>query len=813
MHKHIYLVIFLTALLETAFAQIPVITSVTPTAASVEQWGMFEAKIALNASYTNPYDYDQIRITVAFTAPDGETTTVEGFYMEDFLLNTNSGALTSNNAGSGFRIRFAPRKVGSWTYLVSCTTAAGTGSFPAQNFQCLPAAAAQNKGFIQAGQSPYLTFENGETYLPVGQNMGWQNNNPYIDYKRWIANLRNNGANFFRLWLCHWGLGLEWKNGLYGFGGLRQYKQTNAFYLDWLMEECIEKGVYMMLCINHHGQVSSQVNPNWSENPYSTANGGMCANTWDFFSNTAAKNAHKNRLRYILARWGYARSIMTWELFNEVNWTDNFESHRPEIASWHAEMAAFLKNNDPVRRPVSTSYGDAESEQTEVWNNIDIDYTQRHYYVSNPNLESILAAGMRENLMRFDKPVLATEFGLTTTGSGLGSLDPAGIHLHNSIWGSFFGGGLGAGMTWWWDSYVEPQNLYHRFRGISEMTRPIDWAKGRFQPVSASITGAPSDLRLVASLGWAGEADTAISISDKGIITPSEFRLGTFLYGSQWNTQYRRPPVFRVEMPQAGKFRVRTGGQLATSPKLVILLNGQKVLDIVPGANTSYEINLPTGKNTIKVDNLGTDWMQIASYSFTGLGSAIDAYLLKSFDNKRLSGWLLNKNYNHEYVRANGQPNAVSGALVQVPGLSDGSYFLKWFNCQTGALQQSESVSVQGGRLSLLVPDLTWDMAFVLEDQSVSTSGWAAALPVQIYPNPVAAGGTIFIKTDIAPDTNIKITLLNAGGIPIETAEYPEPTQDTGMEFSLNRDLPTGIYWLHVQSPDGRQMTKGIGIK
>ncbi|MCZ0212168.1 hypothetical protein OZK63_43170, partial [Streptomyces sp. UMAF16] len=68
--------------------------------------------------------------------------------------------------------------------------------------------------------------------------------------------------------------------------------------------------------LNHHGQVSTTVNPEWNNNPYNIANGGPCNNTWDFFSNSTAKNLFKNRMRYIIARYGYSNTIMSWELFN-----------------------------------------------------------------------------------------------------------------------------------------------------------------------------------------------------------------------------------------------------------------------------------------------------------------------------------------------------------------------------------------------------------------------------------------------------------------------------------------------------------------
>lgn len=38
----------------------------------------------------------------------------------------------------------------------------------------------------------------------------------------------------------------------------------------------------------------------------------------DFFTNERARADYKQRLRYLVARYGYSTSIFAWEFFNEV---------------------------------------------------------------------------------------------------------------------------------------------------------------------------------------------------------------------------------------------------------------------------------------------------------------------------------------------------------------------------------------------------------------------------------------------------------------------------------------------------------------
>ncbi|MBK6932281.1 MAG: DUF5060 domain-containing protein [Saprospirales bacterium] len=429
--------------LPTLTAQPPVITAVETTTPTVEQWGKFELRITVAANWSNPYDYDDIRVSAIFTGPGGQTHQAEGFFMQDYSLNTQTGALTPAGPG-GFRLRFAPDQAGAWTCQLSCTNASGTGNYPEQSFTAIPPGTPQNKGFVRSNQTNYLQLDDGTAYIPVGENIGWQNGNAYLDFNKWVTKLADNGGNFFRLWHCSWGLGIEWRNGDSGYAGLRKYKQTNAFYQDWLFDYCSQRGVYVMLCLHHHGQVSSQVNPNWNESPYNSANGGPCANTWDFFTNPAARAHVKNRLRYVLARWGYARSILAWELFNEVDWTDQFAQRNDDVADWHGEMSTFLKQTDPYQHLVTTSYAQ-DFYDPQTWNQLDIDFTQTHYYINTPNMERVLAAGARKYLGDFGKPTLNGEFGLNTPNASLTATDPDGIHLHNSLWATLFSGGMGWG--------------------------------------------------------------------------------------------------------------------------------------------------------------------------------------------------------------------------------------------------------------------------------------------------------------------------------------------------------------------------------
>ncbi|MEM6380057.1 MAG: DUF5060 domain-containing protein, partial [Bacteroidota bacterium] len=438
----------------------PEIKSLIIPANSVEIYNKFEIVLDLDASYANPYDYEEILVQANFKGPSGEEKQVDGFFMQDFKLDHSTGGLTALEHGT-FKIRFAPTETGQWSFWISVKDKNGSTHSEAQVFQCTPVAQDFNEGFVRRTTTNYLQYDTDAPVFLVGENMAWHGTNPYLDYKLWLTELSNNGGNFIRLWHAHWGLGIEWTAARKGFDGLGRYNQENCFYQDWLFDFCTEKGIVIMLTFQHHGPFSSKVDSNWDENPYNSSNGGPCIKPIDFFSKQAALSFTRNRYRYILARWGYARSILAWELFNEVDWIDDLDEHLVTVFQWHSTMATFLKQLDPNQHLVSTSFDD-EHKADRIWRDQNIDIVQIHHYEAKPNIERSLVDLLQKALKTYQKPVLIAEFSLGTKAEELW-IDPEGIHMHNVLWASTFGGGIGTAMTWWWDIYIHPKNLYRYF--------------------------------------------------------------------------------------------------------------------------------------------------------------------------------------------------------------------------------------------------------------------------------------------------------------------------------------------------------------
>ena len=250
-----------------------------------------------------------------------------------------------------------------------------------------------------------------------------------------------------------------------------------------------------MMAIDAHG--SFIAGSGWNSNPYNAINGGPCEKPGDFFTSPEAKARYKARLRYLVARWGYSRSVAFWEFWNEV---DNAQYQgtqviRPtipsrDIADWHQEMATYLKSIDPYGHLVTTSVSHRLIEG--VFDMKDMDLNQIHIY---RNIDSIPKLIRTANSL-WENPYVIGEFGFDWDWN----------NLDHSI-GFFFDFDLRRGqwygvfhetpiypMTWWWEFFDE-RNMDWIYKSVSTITnRMMAAGNATFEqvPVKTSIRGLES---------------------------------------------------------------------------------------------------------------------------------------------------------------------------------------------------------------------------------------------------------------------------------------------------------------------------------
>lgn len=499
---------------------------------TVSLFGKYEISFRMS-QYSNPYDPEIINVYAVFTGPNNEKDTVLGFYYEGYTFQQINGYenAISNPFDFGWRIRFTPDAIGYWRFHIHAIDQGGETVIPNVkpmpcSFNCISVNSAD--GFITKANNRYLKrriVKNGQnkdqSYFPIGPNIAWYSCNSYwdwdkpkgiYDYERYIDSLNGNG-NYMRIWLNRYQrmnfYGPEYtqlENGNPRIYFDNSINQKDAAELDHIITYAYQNHISLMMCIFSYGdfRYSNSQDPGdptkWANNPYNTILSFPCL----FFADTDAKKIAKNLIRYIVARWGYATNIMSWELWNEVtnvSSTGCFQYlFRTMVLNWHEEMSNYIKDIDPFNHCVSTSMSNYES-YSSLYSSLysNLDFVQRHNYQSINKAKSkeqfsyILFNLSKDAHVDYpNKSFFIGEFGFGNADS-YNSKDPYGIDLHNSLWSSLFSTSMGPASFWWW-SYLDEQDLFKRYNPIHTFCQDLPIPSETFQ---AYTTGAVSGDQLL----------------------------------------------------------------------------------------------------------------------------------------------------------------------------------------------------------------------------------------------------------------------------------------------------------------------------
>jgi Domain of unknown function (DUF5060) len=244
--------------------------------------------------------------------------------------------------------------------------------------------------------------------------------------------------------------------------GLGRYYTKTAERMDELLQMSGENGVYLMLAFDYHGIFKDYIdtwasNAEWRQNPYNKVNGGPCATPAEFFTNAEAKQYYKNRLRYMVARWGYSTNIAVWEFWNEIDNAMEWQKiPAADIAAWHKEMAVYLRDVDPYNHIISTSV--ANRPVPGLWDLDEIEITQHHPYGPTEDLYQQIKSYEEQ----FNKADVLGEFALSWRPPGQGA-DGALYEgaMHNGLWRGMFSPTPILPMTWWWEWHLAQKEYFH----------------------------------------------------------------------------------------------------------------------------------------------------------------------------------------------------------------------------------------------------------------------------------------------------------------------------------------------------------------
>lgn len=425
-----------------------------------------------NLGFANPFDVETNRVELLIQQPDFTRRTLSFFYD-----GQNAEGVEQWEA------RFAPQQAGRHRFRVRIN-----GKSEAPFEVMVKTNPGKRGGLRRAPQLGIFELENGEPFRGLGLNICWAD-----DYEYYFKKMQAAGLNLTRLWMCPWHLSFEWKET-----GLGRYNLDSARRLDLLLALADKYDIYLILCLDYHGIARKGLGffkeNRWLENPYNQANGGPCATAAELFTNTTAREFFKRKYKYLVSRFGHSSRLATWEFYNEA---DLMAGQSIPVNRWHVEMAEYVQAIDVHDRLVASSSTRSYPEKlVDAFKSPALDYVMFHDY-NSVNVAPHFIDLHEATIEYYHKPVVLGEFGVEFRGADRTfAIDPQHIGLHNGIWSGWFSETPIIPLTWWWDNYIDPHDLWREFASLSRFAQalPIDQQHLVFKTLAAGrLTAQPEE--------------------------------------------------------------------------------------------------------------------------------------------------------------------------------------------------------------------------------------------------------------------------------------------------------------------------------
>ncbi len=716
-----------------ALAAGPEVSDLTASADRVALYERVTLSFALDRAYDNPYDPEQIRVDARVQTPSGREWDAPGCYVEPFTRRLEGEREVLEPAGPGrYEVRLSFMEPGEHRVALRVEDADGVTECPPIT---VSVEAADAPGFIRrhAEDTRYFVTDRGETYFPIGANVCWDGPRGVSMYEEWLPRYAEQGGNWLRVWLSpHWvTFAMNTRES-----GYDRVDQRSAWRLDEVLALSERLDMRMMAAIDSFNIASTNKRfyGQYDEAPYARANGGPLDAPEEYFTDAEMLRSYRNRLRYLVARYGYSTHLFAWEFWNEVDGTTNYDSET--VAAWHAEMARRLRALDPWDHLIGTSFAHTPGDPR-VDGLPEMDFVQSHSY----NLRD-LALAFGEHRERKEaartRPHFHGEFG-TNSGASSEVDDPAGIHLHNALFSSPGQMHAGAPMSWYWDSYIHPNNLYPIFGAFARWINGFDFVAQQARPMTAQFGYADPEAERPATdlviqpteVSWdpsPANQPARVTVDAEG--SPSgDLPLAGILHGVGNHPALHNPVTFLVEPTAPCVFSIAVGDVSEHGgANLRIVVDGEVVLaEEYPSpeepdaeAMVHYQgvrqVTLAPGRHTVEVVNDGKDWFYVREYRFSGLARPstppLRAYGVSGRDQALL--WV--QNARHTWYEANRDdyaPVPVEDAFATVEGLAPGAWRIEQWDTQRGEVIRawSEEAS-EAGALRIALPAISWDAAY-----------------------------------------------------------------------------------------------------
>ena len=185
---------------------------------TVGKYEKLDLSIRVDAKCDNPFDPQEVDVTVVVRCPNGRQIAMPAFFCQDYeRRKLDRGRGRANwyyPVGVGtWKARFAPMEAGEHLLTARLKDRAGTIQSKGVRFNCT---ASSTKGFLRANREDprFLSFTEGDPFFAIGQNVAFVGETQYVNLtkaEQVLGKLSENGANFVRVWTCcrDWAMAIE----------------------------------------------------------------------------------------------------------------------------------------------------------------------------------------------------------------------------------------------------------------------------------------------------------------------------------------------------------------------------------------------------------------------------------------------------------------------------------------------------------------------------------------------------------------------------------------------------------------------------
>ncbi len=492
----------------------------------INKFEKFEVSFFLQRNYKNPFDPDEINVEGVFIDPEEKIYTVPGFYYQQYERKIENNIEVLTPVGYPYwKVRFTPEKEGKYRFYIKVKDKEGEKKSDI-NYFIVEFSDTINK-FIKVSDfdKRYFSFKDGEFFYPVGINIRSPTDERYsrmmkkpsepdkgtFYYEEIFKKLNENGINFTEIWMAPWFSALEWKENRPGYKGIGYYNLRNAWKLDKILELAEKYNIYIQLVLINHGQLSTWCDQEWEDNPYNIKNGGFLKSPNEFFTDERAKKLLKNKLRYIIARWGYSPYIFTWEILNEINLvgSDGNFYKKTDVENWFKEMSEYIRSIDIYNHLITGHYTILVDNKL-VSEYSDYAITNAYYDFNKQNLADFLKH-IFKFYSKFNKPSFVSEYGGTPAGSSFENLKR---DIILGLWYSFHLP-FASSPIFWWHRFVDEFNLFYLYNIFHEYSKEVDRFKMRLEEETINLVG--TQINQIFSIGTGNRFFSSVFLCDYNV--------------------------------------------------------------------------------------------------------------------------------------------------------------------------------------------------------------------------------------------------------------------------------------------------------